>query len=189
MALPGIRVVSVMSSASNFSLLIAKATPADPAGFSGSGELKTAKRLEKSCSTCVASSVERCVSCRARIPICRERRAFDTAVHFDMGPGPVSGEECPLMFRVAILILAWWPLGEWELSGSVQFGFVFHSVWLGDGTPWRPGRSCGSGVPPGRGPCTSLDVPSVGMRLHLPSAGAGGTGPKTGEPGRVERPV
>jgi len=39
MALPGIRVVSVMLFVSSFSLLIAKATPAELVGFSGSGEL------------------------------------------------------------------------------------------------------------------------------------------------------
>ena len=66
-------------------------------------------RLEKRCSACVASSVERCVSCRARIPICRDRRAFVTAVHLDIGPVPVSGDECPLILRDAILMLAWWP--------------------------------------------------------------------------------
>ena len=39
MALPGIRVISEMLFVSSFSLLITKATPADPVGFSGSGEL------------------------------------------------------------------------------------------------------------------------------------------------------
>ena len=79
--------------------------------------------------------MERCVSCRARIPICRECSAFVTAVHLEIDPVPVSGEECPLMFRVANLILAWWPFGVGVLSGSVPSGFAFCSFRLGGWSP------------------------------------------------------
>ena len=108
-ALPAIRVVDLMSFESSFSLLITNATPAELDGFTGSGELKRANCLEKSCCACIASSAERCVSWRARMPICRDRSAFVTAVHLDIGPVPVSGEERPLILRDAILMLAQWP--------------------------------------------------------------------------------
>jgi len=148
------------------------------------------RRLEKSCSACVASSSERWVSCRARIPICCERRAFTTTVHLDIGPVPDSWEERPLIFRVASLILARWPFGVGMLSGSVRSGFiVFCSVRIGGGSPCGAGRSCGSGVPPDSEPCASSGGSSAGMGSHLPAAGAVGTRPEVGEPGRVKRPL
>ena len=115
-ALPGIRVISVMPFVSSFSLLITKATPADPVEFSGFGELYRASHLVNRFCTCVSSSIERCVSWIARILICRERRAFATVVHFEMGPAPVDVEERPLMFKVAILMLARWPFCGGALS-------------------------------------------------------------------------
>ena len=148
------------------------------------------RHLEKICSACIASSSERCVSCRARIPICRECRAFAIVVHFDIGPVPVSWEERPLMFRVASLTLARWPFGVGMFPRSVWSGFVvFRSVRFGGGSPCVAGGSCGSGVPPGSGPCTSSGGSSVGMGSHLPAAGAVGMRPEAGGPGRVKKPV
>jgi len=145
--------------------------------------------LEKSCSACITSSSERCVSCRARIPICCKRRAFATAVHFNIGPVPVSGDEHPLMLREANLVLAWWPFGGGMSSGSIWFGFGFHSFRLGGGSPCGTGRTCGSGVPPSGGPCASSGSSSADMGLHLPATGAMGRRPVVGEPGREEKLV
>ena len=114
--LPGSRVVSVMPFISSFFLLITKATPADPVEFSGFGELYRASHLVNRFCTCVSSSIERCISWIARIPICREHRAFATVVHFEMGPALVDVEERPLMFKVAILMLAQWPFCRGTLS-------------------------------------------------------------------------
>ena len=108
--LPAIRVVNLMSFKSSFSLLITNAMPAELDRFTGSGELKRANHLEKSCCTCIVSLAERCVSWRARMPICRDCSAFVTMVHLDIGPVPVSGEERPLILRDAILMLAQWLL-------------------------------------------------------------------------------
>ena len=182
-ALPGIRVVSVMPFVSSFSLLITNATPADPVGFSGFGELYMAKRLVNKCCACVSSSVERCISWSARIPICRERKAFATVVHLEIGPVPVDVEERPRIFKVAILMLARWPFCGGALSWAVwSLLFVVRSFRLGGRVSCDAGESCGSGALPDKGPWTSLGVSSVGRRLHPLLTGAGGTGPGLGEP-------
>lgn len=128
-ALPGISMCVWMLSALIISLFITKATPAEPEGLLVSGEFTIDSLLWYRVVVWSVRRSVRCVSCSARRPIFLSLIVLDTAVHFDIGPGPVDGDERPFMFRVAKL--------KFALYFLVLFGVVVGC-----------GPFCGVGVGP-----------------------------------------
>lgn len=116
--LPGIMTWKAMSSALRSSLLTAKATPAEPVGFIGLGELKIVSFLLNKVDTWSAKGSDRCISWSAIRPILMFLSSFATAVHFEIGLGPVCAEERPFIFRVA------------SLRFALKFLFQFSSLWV-----------------------------------------------------------
>ena len=166
---------------STFSLLITKATPAEPVGLSGSGELYIAKRRVNSSPACKASSVDKWVSCIASIPIWQVRRAFETVAHLEMGPTPIAAQDRPLMLSDATFMLARWPLVVGGLTGPVRLRFISCSFCEG-GLLRGAAETLGSGALPNKGLCVSSGASSAGKRSTLPSTEAGETEPEAGEP-------
>ena len=175
-ALPGISMCVCMFSTLTISLLITKATPTDPERFSVPGEFIIVSRLWYKAAVWSASCSVRCVSCRARSPIFSCLIVLNTAAHFEVGPGPVSGDALPFMFRVASLKFALYFFGVFELllgGGPCCVG-VF--IW---GVSIEGGGSRGSIWGPGESPSPDMCVPAAGCGGCV-SEGVGGAGRAAG---------
>ena len=109
-ARPGIRVCSCTSSVLMISLLITKATPAEPDGLFVCGEFNILSLRWYRADVCSASCSVKWVSCSASSPILFSLMVLDTAVHLEIGPGPVVWDDRPFIFSVANLkfILYFW---------------------------------------------------------------------------------
>ncbi|KIM60408.1 hypothetical protein SCLCIDRAFT_9712 [Scleroderma citrinum Foug A] len=152
-----------VSSVLRSSLLTAKATLAEPVGFVGLGELKISSFLLNKVDTWSAKGSDRYISWSAIRPILRFLSSFTTAVHFEIGLGPVCAEEHPFIFRVASLRVVAMGVRFNDFGRSLSLGWI-HVVLFGHHFVEVSDCHCG---PPRRlrgGALIGLE-PGVGMGL------------------------